>query len=87
MINTVAITGTVIMVGDGNTHIVGVIECNDDQFYILFDKLTLPDPNKIKKKYVSISGVLQYFKHKWHEDDEYTVELGIFVRRLEVYDI
>lgn len=75
------------MVGDGNTHIIGVIECNDDQFYILFDKLALPDPNKIKKKYVSVNGVLQYFKHKWHEDDEYTIELGIFVRRLEVYDI
>jgi hypothetical protein len=87
MINTVAITGKVITVRGCETYSVGVIECNDEQFYILFDNLTLPDPDKIKNKYVSINGVLQHFKHKWRRDDEYTIELGIFVRRLEVYDL
>lgn len=87
MINTVAMSGTVVMIGDGNTHIIGVIECNEEQFYILFDKLALPEPKKIKNRYVSINGVLQHFKHQKEENDAYTIELGIFVRRLEVYDL
>ena len=87
MINTVAMTGNVVLVSECDTYIVGVIECNEEQFYVLFDKLALPEPNKIRKKYISINGVLQHFKHKWNKDDEYTIELGIFVRRLEVYDL
>jgi hypothetical protein len=88
MINTVAITGKVITARNCcESYSVGVIECNDEQFFILFDNIALPDPDKIKDKYVSINGVLQHFKHKWRRDDKYTIELGIFVRRLEVYDL
>jgi hypothetical protein len=87
MINTVAITGKIITVRDGNPYCVGVIECNEEQFYVLFETSALPEPDKIKLKYVSINGVLQHFKQKWRKDDEYTIELGIFVRRLEVYDL
>ena len=87
MINTVALTGKIIEISDGNTCYVGVIEVNEEQFYVLFDYTNLPDPNKVKDKYVNINGVLQYFKHKRDERDEYTIELGIFVRRLEVYDL
>ena len=87
MINTVAMTGKIIEISDGNTYYVGVIECNEEQFYVLFDSNSLPDTNTVNNKYVNINGVLQHFKHKWREKDDYTIELGIFVRRLEVYDL
>lgn len=87
MINVVAITGKVVDVRGCETHVVGVIESNNEQFYILFDKLALPEPKKILTKYVSISGQLVHFKQKLPKETEYTIELGIFVRRLEVYDV
>lgn len=88
MINTVVLTGTVIEVGSCEPHVIGVIEVNDEHFYILFDIATLPEPIKILNKYVNVNGTLKHFKHKkFKKDEEYTVDVGIFVRRLEVYDI
>lgn len=87
MINTVAMTGKAIAVYECHSYILGVIECNDEQFYIMFDKLALPEPAKILNKYISVNGVLQHFKHKWADKSDYEIVLGIFVRRLEVYDI
>lgn len=87
MINILMMTGKVLDTWGGVTHVIGVIECNGEQFYILFDSKALPEPKKILNKYVSVTGSLSYFKHKRPRDKEYAIDLGIFVRRLEVYDV
>ena len=88
MINQVVITGKIVCVYDScDVSTLAVIECNDEQYYILFNNENLPEPEKIVKKYVSIYGNLQNFKYKRLKKDEYSILTGIFVRRLEVYDI
>ena len=53
MINTVIIAGKIVDVFDQcQDNTLCVIEVNDEQFYVLFNPLSLPDPNKIKNKYV-----------------------------------
>lgn len=88
MINTVVLTGKIVDVLDGCEQCtLCVIEVGDEQYYILFDPQTIPDPFKILQKYVCITGYLKNFKFKLKRREDYTIALGIFVRRLEVYDI
>ena len=88
MINSVVLAGKIVCIYDScDLNTLAVVEVDDEQYYILFDNRNLPEPEKIKNKYVCIYGNLQNFKYKRLKRDEYTILTGIFVRRLEVYDI
>jgi hypothetical protein len=88
MINSVVLAGKLLEVCNScDTNTLAVVEVDKEQYFVLFDNRTLPEPQKLTNKYVCVYGNLQKFKYKKFKKEDFSVVTGVFVRRLEVYDI